>query len=163
MASTVPEKHRTTRQRTAVTEALAGVDDFVSAQELHRRLHGVGAKVSLATVYRLLQSMADAGQVDVLRNTDNEAVYRKCRAEHHHHHLVCRNCGRTVEVEAPAVESWAARVAAEHGYASPTHTVEIYGLCPACAQLRGNVPAGDGLASGGVASGGVTAGPPGTP
>lgn len=163
MANTVPEKHRTTRQRTAVTEALADVDDFVSAQELHRRLHGVGAKVSLATVYRLVQSMAEAGQVDVLRNADGEAVYRKCRAEHHHHHLVCRNCGRTVEVEAPAVESWAARVAAEHGYVAPTHTVEIYGLCPACAQLAGEGPSEDGLKSDGLTADGLTAGPPGSP
>lgn len=50
----------------------------------------------------------------------------------HHHHLVCRACGRTVEVAGPAVESWADRVAAQHGYADVSHTLEIFGTCPTC-------------------------------
>jgi len=136
MTSPAPEKRgseqRVTKQRLAVAAALKELDDFVSAQELHRWLLDRGDKVSLATVYRILQSMADDELVDVLRAAEGEAVYRRCRADHHHHHLVCRSCGKAVEVEAPAVESWAARVAAEHGYSAPTHTVEIFGLCPAC-------------------------------
>lgn len=125
-------EQRVTKQRLAVAAALRELDDFVSAQDLHRGLRERGDKVSLATVYRILQSMADDELVDVLRGAEGEAVYRRCRADHHHHHLVCRGCGKTVEIEAPAVESWAARVSAEHGYTHPTHTVEIYGLCPAC-------------------------------
>ena len=50
----------------------------------------------------------------------------------HHHHLLCRNCGKAVEVEAPAVETWAARTASEHGFTEVAHTVEIFGLCPEC-------------------------------
>ena len=86
-----------------------GTDDFTSAQDLHARLRERGQTVGLATVYRTLQSMADAGEVDVLRTDDGEAVYRACSHRHHHHHLVCRACGRTVEVEGPAVERWADR------------------------------------------------------
>lgn len=126
-----PEQ-RVTKQRLAVTAALGQVDDFVTAQELHRWLVDEGDKVSLATVYRLLFSMAEDGLVDVLRNPEGESMYRQCVAEHHHHHLVCRICGKAVEVEAPAVEQWAARVAAENGFTEPSHTVEIYGLCPIC-------------------------------
>ncbi|MBG6223650.1 Fur family ferric uptake transcriptional regulator [Arthrobacter sp. CAN_A2] len=125
-------EQRVTRQRRAVSAALDALDDFVSTQELHRVLHERGESVSLATAYRILQSMADDGLVDVLRNGDNEAVYRRCAVEHHHHHLLCRNCGRAVEIEAPAVEQWAARIAAEHGFSDAAHTVEIHGLCPEC-------------------------------
>ena len=128
-------EQRVTRQRLAVGAALDTLDDFVSTQELHRLLHDRSEQVSLATTYRILQSMADDGLVDVLRNGDNEAVYRRCAVEHHHHHLLCRNCGRAVEIEAPAVEQWAARVAAEHGFTEATHTVEIHGLCPKCTEL----------------------------
>lgn len=128
-------EQRVTRQRRAVSAALDELDDFVSTQELHRVLHDRGESVSLATAYRILQSMADDGLVDVLRNGDNEAVYRRCAVEHHHHHLLCRNCGRTVEIEAPAVEQWAARIATEHGFTDAVHTVEIYGLCPECTAL----------------------------
>jgi Fur family ferric uptake transcriptional regulator len=123
---------RVTRQRLAVSAALDELSDFVSTQELHRLLHERGEAVSLATVYRIVASMAEEGAVDVLRNNDGEAVYRRCAVEHHHHHLLCRNCGRAQEVEAPAVEQWTARIAADYGYTEVAHTVEVYGLCPGC-------------------------------
>ncbi|CEA08594.1 Zinc uptake regulation protein [Arthrobacter saudimassiliensis] len=130
-----PEQ-RVTRQRIAVGRTLDELDDFVSTQELHRLLQERGEKVSLATAYRILQSMAEDNLVDVLRTGEGEALYRRCEAGHHHHHLVCRSCGRTVEVEAPAVESWAARLGADHGFTEVAHTVEVFGLCPACTAAR---------------------------
>lgn len=123
---------RPTRQQAAVADLLSRSDDFLSAQAVHARLRDAGESVGLATVYRALQSMADAGSVDVLRTDDGEAVYRCC-STHHHHHLVCRSCGRTVEVEGPTVERWTERVAGEHGFSDVTHTLEIYGTCSDCA------------------------------
>ena len=115
----------------AVAELLERSDDFTSAQTVHARLRDAGAGVGLATVYRTLQSMVEAGTVDVLRTDDGEAVYRAC-STHHHHHLVCRACGRTVEVEGPAVERWADKVASDHGFSGVTHTLEIFGTCADC-------------------------------
>jgi Fur family ferric uptake transcriptional regulator len=60
----------------------------------------------------------------------------------HHHHLLCRNCGKAVEVEAPAVETWAARTAQEHGFTEVAHTVEIYGLCPDCSARKAGTASG---------------------
>lgn len=68
----------------------------------------------------------------MLRTADGEAVYRRCSSGHHHH-LVCRHCGATVEVEGPAVERWANAVAAEHGFSDIAHTLEIFGTCADCA------------------------------
>ena len=124
---------RTTRQRTAVADVLARVDGFRSAQDLHDLLRQDGTSVGLTTVYRHLTALAEAGQVDVLRTDDGEAVYRRCPTETHHHHLVCRSCGRSAEVEGPEVESWASRVAAAHGFTDVSHTVEVFGTCAACA------------------------------
>ncbi|MCI0688945.1 MAG: transcriptional repressor [Sporichthyaceae bacterium] len=112
---------------------LADTNDFRSAQELHAILRSRGERVGLTTVYRTLQALADAGQVDLLRSTDGETVYRRCSSEAHHHHLVCRKCGRTVEVEGPDVERWAEKVGASHGFVDVTHTVEVFGTCPDCA------------------------------
>ena len=123
---------RSTRQRAAVTAALATNDDFKSAQDLHAMLRDQGAAVGLTTVYRTLQALADVGEVDVLRTPDGESVYRRCQTDAHHHHLVCRRCGRTVEVEGPAVEEWAEQVGAKHGFTDVSHTVEIFGLCATC-------------------------------
>jgi Fur family transcriptional regulator, ferric uptake regulator len=129
MTSTDRQPLRPTRQRIAVTEALASFDDFRSAQEIHELLDRRGAKVGLATVYRTLQRLSESREVDMLRTEDGEAVYRRCSATHHHH-LVCRECGATVEIEGPAVESWTNAMAAEHGYAEVSHTLEIFGTCP---------------------------------
>ena len=124
---------RSTRQRTAVARLLDDTDDFRSAQEIHEKLRRSGEGIGLTTVYRTLQTLADAGEIDVLRTATGEAVYRRCSA-HHHHHLVCRGCGRTVEVEEPTVELWAEKIADEHGFINVGHTVEISGTCPDCAQ-----------------------------
>lgn len=121
---------RSTRQRTAVTEVLDRLDGFRSAQDLHEMLRSDGASVGLTTVYRHLQALAESGQVDVLRTDDGEAVYRRCPTDTHHHHLVCRACGRSVEVRGPEVEAWAERVATAAGYTDASHTLEVFGLCP---------------------------------
>jgi Fur family transcriptional regulator, ferric uptake regulator len=123
---------RQTRQRAAVSALLQEVDGFHSAQELHAMLRERGDRVGLTTVYRTLQGMAEVGEVDVMRPPGGEHLYRRC-SEGHHHHLVCRSCGRTVEVEGPAVEAWSDRVADAHGFTDVSHTLEIFGTCPDCA------------------------------
>ncbi|MEU4471117.1 Fur family transcriptional regulator [Micromonospora sp. NPDC023888] len=122
---------RNTRQRSAVSALLGEMEGFHSAQDLHAMLRQRGERVGLTTVYRTLQGLADAGEIDVMRPPGGEHLYRRC-SEGHHHHLVCRVCGNTVEVAGPAVESWADRVAAQHGYADVSHTLEIFGTCPTC-------------------------------
>lgn len=131
------KEQRRTRQRAAVDEVLDEVPDFASAQELFAMLRARGSRIGLATVYRTLQTLADDGRVDVLRTDAGESVYRRCAADEHHHHLVCRSCGAAVEISRPAVETWAEQVAREHDYVQVTHTVELFGLCPRCAAARG--------------------------
>ncbi|MGI8577663.1 MAG: Fur family transcriptional regulator [Nocardioidaceae bacterium] len=132
MATTTSIGARPTRQRRAVVAALAGVEVFRSAQEIHALLRHQGQDVGLTTVYRTLQALADAGEIDVLRTPEGESVYRQCSIGHHHH-LVCRGCGSTVEIEGPAVETWAANTAKKHGFAELEHTLEIFGTCATCA------------------------------
>jgi Fur family ferric uptake transcriptional regulator len=128
---------RATPQRQAVLDVLEGVDDFRSAQEVHELLAAEGSSVGLATVYRTLALYADHGLVDVLRREDGEAIYRRC-SDTHHHHLVCRSCGATVEVEGPAVERWTSAIASAHGFSDLSHTLEIVGTCEECRARPGN-------------------------
>jgi len=124
---------RATRQRAAVAELLMRVEGFRSAQDLHELLRREGAAVGLTTVYRHLQALVDAGEVDMLRDDDGAVVYRRCESDGHHHHLVCRSCGVAVEIDGPEVEAWLGRVAAGHGFGDVTHRVEVFGTCAACA------------------------------
>jgi Fur family ferric uptake transcriptional regulator len=122
---------RNTWQRDAVKEALDASEHFVSAQALHSSLRDSGANVGLATVYRALADLASQGEADSLVQ-EGESLYRACTPGTHHHHLICRTCGRTVEIEADAVEEWAQSVAAAHGFTKAQHVVDVFGECAAC-------------------------------
>jgi Fur family ferric uptake transcriptional regulator len=125
-------ERRFTRQRRALEEALADAPGFLSAQELYLALRNRGSRVGLTTVYQQLKAMADQGEVDVLRIEDGQALYRRCGTSAHHHHIVCRRCGKTVEVSSRQVERWAQRAAEEAGFSDVEHTVEVFGTCGDC-------------------------------
>ena len=127
---------RMTKQRAAVVNALEG-GDFRSAQAWHDALRHTGSTIGLATVYRTLQSLAEAREVDAVVTESGETLYRRCGVtDAHHHHLRCRNCGAAVELDAPAVEAWAEAMGAKHGFVAIDHTVELTGLCSECAAGR---------------------------
>ncbi|MDQ3659562.1 MAG: transcriptional repressor [Actinomycetota bacterium] len=122
----------TTRQRAALARMMDDLESFLSAQEIHARLRESGAAVGLTTVYRNLQTMAERGEVDVVRRGDGEALFRKCETREHHHHIICRSCGFSVEIENDDVERWALRAARRHGYTEVTHDLELFGVCETC-------------------------------
>ena len=123
---------RPTRQRLAVVAALARSEKPLTAQALHAQLardeHGPG----LATVYRALQALAQAGLARTFAAREGEQAYKLCEPEHHHH-LICDRCGEVVEIPSCEVESWAASVAAKRGFVVRSHQADIHGLCAACA------------------------------
>jgi Fur family ferric uptake transcriptional regulator len=132
MTSTEPKAQpRRTRQRAAVSAIMATLDEFRTAQEVHARLRETGDAVGLATVYRTLTQMAENGEVDCIRTPDGQAAYRRCSAGHHHH-LICRECGRTVEITPPSFEQWAGQIAAEYGFTQIDHELELFGRCASC-------------------------------
>ena len=117
-------------------DALADARGFVSAQSLHATLRDEKTGIGLATVYRALSGLAASGDADSLQSPEGEALYRACTTEGHHHHLICRSCGLTVEIEAKDVEAWAHRTAALHGFSEAEHVVDIFGLCTPCTNRR---------------------------
>jgi Fur family ferric uptake transcriptional regulator len=122
---------RDTKQRRILRERLSVLASFVSAQQLYSELQAAGGKIGRATVYRTLQAMAKAGEVDVVWTDEGEVLYRKC-GPCHHHHLVCRQCSTAVEIEGPGVERWAMEAGADHGFTDVKHVVELFGLCAKC-------------------------------
>ena len=123
---------RGTKQAEALASVLDSLPGFWSAQQIHAELRGRGERIGLTTVYRHLQVLSEDGLLDTIRDAGGETLYRRCRSAAHHHHLICRICGTSVEVEGRAVEQWAEKVAAEAGFTAVDHTVELFGLCPRC-------------------------------
>ena len=123
---------RNTKQRRIIQATMAELGDFISAQDLHLTLANRKEQVSLATTYRVLQSLANSGELDVVKGVEGESLYRHCQGDTHHHHLLCRRCGKAVELEAPAIEDWALDMGKKYGFSELEHVVEVTGYCPEC-------------------------------
>lgn len=127
-----PHIHRfMNKSELKVINVLERVGGFASAQQLHQMMIRNGESIGLTTVYRALQALCDDKIVDQLRNDGGEAIYRLC-GENHHHHLVCKSCGATVEIEGAAIEKWAGAVASQYGYRDVGHIAEVFGICKSC-------------------------------
>lgn len=134
MVSLYPTR-RHTKQKEIVLNYLRASRNFVSAQQLHHQLAAGGEVIGLATVYRQLNMLAQSGEVDTVR-FKSQQLFRICDENTHHHHLVCEQCGHTVDIEPPDDEGWIARTAEMHGYTVTEHTLEVFGLCPACRKQK---------------------------
>ena len=143
---TKPAEARNTRQRRIIKATMEELGDFISAQDLHLILANRKEQVSLATTYRVLQSLANAGAPDSAKGIEGETQYRHCRVKDHHHHLLCRRCGTAIELEAPALEDWALAMGKQHGFSELEHVVEVTGYCPDCTLARREEEAQDGAA-----------------
>jgi Fur family ferric uptake transcriptional regulator len=124
---------RPTRQRLLVLQTLAAEPNDATAQQIHAHLRDQGHSVGLATVYRTLAVLSRFGVVDALTHRPGEACYRLCATADHHHHLVCTECHRVVELRECDLDSWLAQLGAEHSFTVTAHTVEVAGLCADCA------------------------------
>ncbi|WP_369344367.1 Fur family transcriptional regulator [Bifidobacterium aquikefiricola] len=122
---------RVTRPRVLIVEQLNRLDAFSTAQTVYTSLCARGKKVGIATIYRNLQAMAGRQELDTL-HMDGETFYRLCKDRHHHHHLVCRKCGRTVEFEIPGFEEWTREGARSLGFSEVSHSLELFGVCKRC-------------------------------
>ena len=123
---------RATSQRTAIVGELVREPNDVTAQELHDRLRARGGSApGLATVYRTLTRLADAGVVDALTHHAGELCYRVC-GDDHHHHFVCSRCHRVVEIGDCRIDAWLDDLAGRHGFDVTGHRVELEGVCAGC-------------------------------
>lgn len=118
--------------RRAVVEHLDEQDCCLSAQELHAELRATGSSVGIASVYRVLDLLAAQSLVTRIDLGDGVARYEPARPDgHHHHHLVCSDCGKVGSFSDPALERALDDVASQLGYAE-AHEVVLRGTCEDC-------------------------------
>jgi Fur family ferric uptake transcriptional regulator len=126
---------RATRQRTAIIRAMEREGRPVTAQSLHARLAKPGKGPGLATIYRTLQALAQAGFARTFPAGEGELSYKLCDPGHHHH-LICERCGRVVEIPSCEIEGWASSAARRRGFSVSSHQADIFGLCADCRARR---------------------------
>jgi Fur family ferric uptake transcriptional regulator len=114
--------------RSAVIAFLAGERCCLGAQEIHQRL---GGRVGLASVYRILETLAARGLVQQVDLGDGIARY-EVHGDEHHHHLICGDCGKVEAFEDEHLEAAIREVEARSGYAIAAHDVVLRGACTTC-------------------------------
>ena len=125
--------YRLTGPRRAVAELIAGRRGHVTAADLVAEARSRRLGIGRATIFRALELFTELELVERLDLPNGEHAYVEC-ARAHHHHVVCESCGRTTEVEDCGMQAVAEEVARRSGYRIDTHRLELFGLCPACAE-----------------------------
>jgi Fur family ferric uptake transcriptional regulator len=118
--------------RTAVVEALSRHACAVTALELDDELHQRRVGVARASVYRALEQLEELGLIQRLELARGTAGYERVRSGGHHHHAVCRRCGRTEPFEDPGLERAISRVSRRVSVDVAEHDVVLRGLCERC-------------------------------
>jgi len=119
--------------RTAVVEALAGHDCAITALELEEELRRHDPPVARASVYRALERFEQLGLVRRLEVSRGTAGYEKIEPSgHHHHHAICRDCGRMVPFEDDSLEQAIHKVSESMSFEVTEHDVVLRGVCDSC-------------------------------
>jgi Fur family ferric uptake transcriptional regulator len=120
--------------RKAVVEALADHDCAVTALELDDELRRSRVRVGRASIYRTLEQLEQLGLVQRLEVSRGVAGYeRVIPGGDHHHHAVCRRCGRMEPFEDAQLERAIAKVSDEIEFDVSEHDVVLRGICERCA------------------------------
>lgn len=123
---------RETAPRRAIAALIADRHGHFTANDLLSDAKAHSVNVGRATVFRTLDLLADQGALERLDLPTGEHAYVACAPHDHHHHVVCRSCGGSVEVADTGLQAVVGEIGTQSGYRIDSHRLELYGLCPDC-------------------------------
>ncbi len=121
-----------TGQRDTILRAFLGSHEHLSTDELHRLVRRRHRRIGFTTVYRTLKLLADCGLASEVAFHDGIARYEHRYDRPNHHHMVCTECGKSVEFSSPEVDRLEAEIGRKYRYQPTRHTFQIYGICHDC-------------------------------
>jgi len=122
--------YRATPQRQAILQVLEASDRPLNVEEILSRMEG--NRSGIPTVYRNLQQFAEQGWIESIVLTDNTMRFVRCSSSTHHHHILCEQCGRMVELEGCGIQKAVTAMASRSGFQITRHQIQLFGLCPEC-------------------------------
>jgi Fur family ferric uptake transcriptional regulator len=126
---------RLTPQRETILEIFQNLPkgNHLSAEDLYNLLHSQGESISLSTIYRTLKLMARMGILRELELAEGHKHYELNQpSPHHHHHLICVRCNKTIEFKNDSILKTGARTAKKEGYHLLDCQLIIHAICPTC-------------------------------
>ena len=127
--------YRLTPQRMMVIEALHGADGHISAEEIYEQLHGRYPYSNISTVYRTLELLKKLNLVTETDFGDGRVRYH-IAGKGHHHHLVCRTCGKIIDLEESILYPLKDMLLGDYGFEADLRHLAISGKCQDCRSKR---------------------------
>ncbi len=121
-----------TGQRDTILRTFLETRDHLSTDELHRLVKKKDAKIGFTTVYRTLKLLAECGLASEVAFHDGVARYEHQYGRRSHHHMVCTDCGTSVEFFSPEIEKIEQEIGKKYKFHTTRHSFQIYGLCENC-------------------------------
>ncbi len=121
-----------TAQRDTILRTFLETREHLSTDELHRLVKKQDPKIGFTTVYRTLKLLTECGLASVVSFNDGVARYEHQYNRRSHHHMVCTECGSSVEFFSPEIDRLEQEIGRKYRYATTRHTFQIYGLCEEC-------------------------------
>jgi Fur family ferric uptake transcriptional regulator len=118
-----------TQQRRVIVQQFLDLDSHVDAEELHRVVSAAGHDIGLATIYRTLNLLTEAGLAEQKAFQDGRSVFEIAHPDRHHDHLICTRCGLVIEFESEEIESAQELIAKKHGISLKSHRLDLFGIC----------------------------------
>ena len=116
-----------TDQRRVISRVLSAATDHPDVEQVYRRAADIDTKISIATVYRTVRLLEDAGVIERLDFGDGRARFEETRDEHHHH-LINVHTGEVIEFNSDELEAVKQKIARELGFELLGHRLELYGV-----------------------------------
>ncbi len=125
------ERHglKQTQQRKLIVSYFLQINAHIDAEALHRKVREDGHDIGLATIYRTLNLLTDAGLVEQQSFQDGRSVFEVATPDSHHDHLICTRCGQVIEFEDHEIEALQERIAAKFAMNLKSHRLDLFGTC----------------------------------
>jgi Fur family ferric uptake transcriptional regulator len=127
-----------TGQRDTILRTFVETRDHLSTDELFRLVKKKDSRIGFTTVYRTLKLLTECGLASEVAFHDGVARYEHQFYRRNHHHMVCTQCGSSVEFFSPEIEKVEKDIGRKHHYRTTRHSFQIFGLCEQCAENEGN-------------------------
>ena len=126
-----------TGQRDTILRTFLETRDHLSTDELHRLVQKTDARIGYTTVYRTLKLLAECKLASEVAFHDGIARYEHQYNRRSHHHMVCTDCGSSVEFFSNEVEKLEQEIGRKYHYMTTRHSFQIYGVCADCRKKNG--------------------------
>lgn len=125
-----------TGQRDAILRTFLETHGHLSTEDLHHLVQRTDRRIGFTTVYRTLKLLAECGLASEVEFNDGVTRYERQYNRRSHHHMVCTECGNSVEFFSPEIEKAEIEIGKKHRYITTRHTFQVYGICDECQKKK---------------------------